>query len=169
MPLRAAIVGVALLLLALELLPSSARWSRLGEEAEFPQLDRWIAGRPEVTAYIDLPFPPRNRLTREGLAMYLSTLHWKKLVNGRSGYTPDTWWGLYRAIPVMPDEAALRRLRELGVSHIVVRDQRMREEKWRRDAYHDWMRDFDSGGFQDLEQVYKDDHDNLVLKIARAD
>lgn len=163
---RAAILAGVLAALAVELLPANVRWSALADEAEFPAVDHWLAASSAVGAYVDLPFPPRNRLTREGLAMYRSTLHWKPLVNGRSGYAPAAWWRAFEAIPVLPDAAATRLLRTMGVTHIVVREGAMLELPWRRERYIEWTRQFDAAGAEGLELVYRDATGDRVYRVV---
>jgi hypothetical protein len=153
-------------LLALELLPSRARWSALGDEADFPAVDHWIAGQSAVRAYVDLPFPPPRRLSREYRAMYLSSLHWKGLVNGRSGYVTSTWREVYEAIPVMPDAAALRLLASMGVTHVLAREGEMYEGRSRREGYLEWIRDFDQDGLEGLELVYRDGEGDRVYRLV---
>jgi hypothetical protein len=163
---RVAILGALVVALGIELLPARARWEPLAPASEFPAVDRWLASSPEVTAYVDLPFPPRNRLTREAAAMYHSTLGWKGLVNGRSGYFPPSWRRAYAAIPVMPDAAALDLLRSYGVTHVLVREESMLEQRWRRGRYLDWKRRFDAGEVPGLEQVYESPSGDRVYRIA---
>ena len=152
-------------LLALELLPSRARWSPLDEEASFPAVDHWIAGQSAVRAYVDLPFPPPRRLSREYRAMYLSSLHWKGLVNGRSGYVTSTWREVYEAIPVMPDAASLRLLASMGVTHVLAREGAMYEGRSRREGYIEWTRHFDRDGMAGLELVYSNDEGDRVYRL----
>lgn len=163
---RAAFLALLCGLLALELLPSRARWSPLDEEASFPAVDHWIAGQSAVRAYVELPFPPARRLTREYRAMYLSSLHWKGLVNGRSGYVTPTWREVYEAIPVMPDAAALRLLARLGVTHILAREGAMNEGRSRREGYLEWTRQFDQEGMEGLELVYGNGDGDRVYRLV---
>lgn len=163
--IRGAFLALLCGLLAIELLPSGARWSALGEEADFPAVDHWIAGQSAVRAYVDLPFPPPRRLTREYLAMYLSSLHWKGLVNGRSGYVTSTWREIYAAIPVMPDGAALRLLARLGVTHVLARQGAMYEGRSRREGYLEWTRHFDRDGMEGLELVYSNGEGDRVYRL----
>jgi hypothetical protein len=52
--------------------------------------------------------------------MYYSTLHWKPLANGYSGYTPDSYQELRDRLSRLPDGAGFDLLRRLGITHLVV-------------------------------------------------
>jgi len=54
--------------------------------------------------------------------VYLSTFHWRRMVNGYSGYAPRRYLELRDALrnPYYDPDGAWRRLRASGVTHIVV-------------------------------------------------
>ena len=52
--------------------------------------------------------------------MFASIWHGKPLVNGYSGFTPASYVDNARALGAFPDERSHARLRELGVTHVVV-------------------------------------------------
>jgi hypothetical protein len=65
--------------------------------------------RPEALA----PMP-------EALYMYYSTTHWKKLLNGYSGFYPKNYVLTLETLRNFPDEASLTFLETRGVTHIVL-------------------------------------------------
>jgi hypothetical protein len=56
----------------------------------------------------------------EALYMYYSTTHWKKLLNGYSGFYPKTYVLTLEKLRRFPDEASLTFLETSGVTHIVL-------------------------------------------------
>jgi len=114
---RAALAAVLGILLAVELMPLPLRWEPLPREEEFPAVYRWIAREPSVKAIVELPIYTDARETRY---IYFSTLHWKPLANGFSGYFPESHRRLTETIRILPDQNGLDLLRDLWISHIVV-------------------------------------------------
>lgn len=52
--------------------------------------------------------------------MYFSTKHWAKLVNGYSGFLPDSFADLQNALAAFPRPETLTRLRQHGATHVTV-------------------------------------------------
>jgi hypothetical protein len=52
--------------------------------------------------------------------MYLQTAHWRPLVNGYSAVLPPSFREAARLCRPLPDGDGLARLREMGVTHVVV-------------------------------------------------
>jgi hypothetical protein len=59
---------------------------------------------------------------RQAENVYGTTAHHRITPNGYSGFFPPSWKRLSREMEQLPGEAALDRLRELGVRYVVVRD-----------------------------------------------
>lgn len=59
---------------------------------------------------------------RQAENVYGTTAHHRITPNGYSGFFPPSWKVLSAAMLELPDEAALARLRRLGVRYVVVRD-----------------------------------------------
>ena len=52
--------------------------------------------------------------------MYFSTKHWAKLVNGYSGFLPDSFADLQSALAAFPQPETLTLLRRQGATHVTV-------------------------------------------------
>jgi hypothetical protein len=52
--------------------------------------------------------------------MYLSTFHWHRLVNGGSGFTPDSYQQLRKWIYEFPSDASVETLRRYGVEYVAI-------------------------------------------------
>jgi hypothetical protein len=75
-----------------------------------------IAWRPEVRAVLHLPIFGDFR---DGHYMYYSTLHWKPIANGYSGYAPPTYVELRRRFEQRPlDDQTIDYVLELGITHV---------------------------------------------------
>ncbi len=114
---RTAAVSVLALILAVELAPRPVRWALLEREEAFPPVYAWLRAQPDVKALIELPIRPNNT---EIDYMYYSTLHWKPIANGYSGYRPASHQRITEAMRFLPDEAGLDLLEELRITHLVV-------------------------------------------------
>ncbi len=114
---RAALAAFASLLLAAELAPRPVRWALLEREENFPPVYGWLKAQPDVKALIELPIRPNNT---EINYMYYSTLHWKPIANGYSGYRPASHQRITEAMRFLPDAAGLDLLEDLRITHLVV-------------------------------------------------
>jgi hypothetical protein len=145
---RAALAAALALLLAVELAPRKMRWVPLAREEQFPAVYRWIAREPSIKALIELPIYEN---TRENLYIYYSTVHWKPLANGYSGYWPASHARLTERIRLLPDEDGIGLLRRMSISHLVVHAEGSR----RQAALRRWEARFAAGEGRQVEPVYR--------------
>ena len=67
--------------------------------------------------------------------LYFSTFHWPRLVNGYSGYTPDSYLKLRDSLePIFPSAAAIDILRRRGVTHLTINCAMYRGRDWNCDS-----------------------------------
>jgi hypothetical protein len=85
---------------------------------EAPPLHAWLAGQPRGVVAI-LPMPDEVPGT-DPRAAYLSTFHWQPIVNGYSGYAPQSYLNRLEDVRGFPDEKSIERLRRDGVRYLVV-------------------------------------------------
>lgn len=147
-PARAALAVAFAIVLAVELAPQPVKWAALPREEDFPEVYRWIAREPSVKAIIELPI---YRNARETRYMYFSTIHWKPIANGFSGYDPPSHRRVTSQIRFLPDEAGLDLLRELWISHMVVHAG----GPLRREGLRKWEQQFATGPNRQVELVYR--------------
>ena len=88
-----------------------------------PPLHAWLATQPRgVVAVVPMPeFDPQ--------IAYLSTFHWQPIVNGYSGYAPQSYINRIEDLRGFPDERAVERLRRDGVRYLVVQLWRYRRDE----------------------------------------
>lgn len=84
-----------------------------------PSVYRFLADEPNAVL-VELPLFAGANIFRNARYMLHSTRHWRPIVNGYSGFTPDSYGAHADALRDFPDPAALAYLRGLGVTHIAV-------------------------------------------------
>jgi hypothetical protein len=90
--------------------------------AEFPKVYTWLAQQPGDFAILEIPLPTRpEEIFQDAPYVYFSAYHWKKLVNGYSGFIPPGYTRLYQEeLKDFPSEGSLRRIQQLGVRYVIV-------------------------------------------------
>jgi len=151
------VVGLIAVFLLLEVMPTPVNWEPLESEARFPAVDHWLARQYDVTALLELPLEDNSA---DIVAMYHATLHWKPLVNGYSGYIPAHYADLQRnCCYPLPDPEQLQRLRNWGVTHVLLR-KNVLDTRWKRRRAWRWAAE---PGIS-IEYEYKHDR---VYRIGR--
>jgi len=92
---------------------------RLRDDA--PPVYAAVAREPPDTVLAELPLGQPDFDLR---AMYYSTFHWRRLVNGYSGFTPVHYGPLVAALgsPVVDGERAWTALRDAGATAVIVHE-----------------------------------------------
>jgi hypothetical protein len=158
--MRVALAAVFALVLAAELTPRRLHWSALPREEEIPDAYRWIAREPSVKALIELPI---HRNSDETEYIYNSTVHWKPIANGFSGYDPPSHQALVDRIHFLPEQDGLDLLREDWITHLVVHADNPRREARLRD----WDQRYASGPERQVERVYQSE-DISIYRLLPA-
>jgi hypothetical protein len=85
-----------------------------------PRIYADLAGRSDVVL-AEFPFEQRDPwVTHELPFMYFSTWHGHQMVNGYSGFIPDSHVALVKLARDFPDPASMTALRTRGVTHVTV-------------------------------------------------
>ena len=90
-------------------------------------VDEALAENPESGGVLYLPALEPGRTAsvlsgfRQAENVYGTTAHHRRTPNGYSGFFPPSWVELSKAMRSLPDEAALERLRSIGIQFVVVR------------------------------------------------
>src|SRR5262249_13832173 len=74
------------------------------------------------------PFYPRGAVFLNGSYVLNSTAHWRPLMNGYSGYTPDSYQKYASAFWYFPQEWAIQAMKDAGVTHVVVHPAAFRRD-----------------------------------------
>ena len=107
-----------------------------------------IYERPKAAAnavVVDLPFPAPDATYRSAPYVLGSTLHFKPLLNGYSGFTPPSYFAHYEQFRAFPDTASIKALQAAGVTHVFVHFDRLGAEGVRA-----------LGGVSELQQIETD-------------
>jgi hypothetical protein len=75
----------------------------------------------------EFPFYPAERVFRHAPYMLHSLAHWRPMLNGYSGVTPDSFLQHARDLEHFPDARSIDALRALRVTHIFVHDRALRD------------------------------------------
>jgi hypothetical protein len=159
--LLAATIGVVLLFE----LRSSLQWRTWPRARADLGMFHEIARRPEVRAVFHLP---RFDDFRDGHYMYYSTLHWKPIANGFSGYAPPTYVELRRRFDERPlEDDTIDYLLGLGVTHVATHPTLFRD--WRKmELMARWEQHFSSEPAPRIRLVTQVGEDRLYELLPRA-
>lgn len=97
-----------------------------------PELYRYVDTRlPRQAILLELPIGDIPHDTR---AVFHSTFHWRRLVNGFSGHIPDSYRALAEALSAMPwdMERGWAALRQSGATHVIVHEAAWRKARGRK-------------------------------------
>ncbi|HEV3139030.1 MAG TPA: glycosyltransferase family 39 protein [Vicinamibacterales bacterium] len=86
---------------------------------------------PESAVVAEFPLPS-DWLAFDTRYQYFSTFHWHRMVNGYSGYMPNSYGELLARARGFPSEAAIDYLRSRGVDHIAVHGAFYEPDRYRR-------------------------------------
>ena len=85
-----------------------------------PALYSWLARQPPGIV-AEFPMPNNANLPgRDAVYSYMSTFHWKPLLNGYSGYYPRSYLARLDRLEKFPDFQALESLRDDDVTYVIV-------------------------------------------------
>ena len=95
--------------------------ARVYRPARAPAIYGAVAQLPPATVLAELPLGYADFDQR---AMFYSTVHWKRLVNGYGGLTPPHYGRLTSVLSEIPRhaDASLATLKEIGVTHVLVHE-----------------------------------------------
>jgi len=118
---RAAVVGIPLVMLV-EYFSAPIPLTPAPGKDELPTVYRWLADQRSDVPILELPLVstrrPKNRM--EILRVYFSTLHWRPMINGYSGFFPPVYIELRRRWREMEPGQVIRDARSLGVRQVIV-------------------------------------------------
>ena len=89
-----------------------------------PRLYDLVAQAPGPVVLAEMPFYPRQAVFENAEYVLNSTAHWRPLLNGYSGYTPESYARYADDLWHFPEDRAIAALRRAGVTHVMVHPQR---------------------------------------------
>ncbi len=88
---------------------------------EIPPVYTWLKNEKDDFAIVELPVPERKETVILDLKyMYFSTIHWKKLVNGYSGFFPPDYEEKNRILSSFPSKKSIALMKRLRVKYVII-------------------------------------------------
>ncbi len=90
--------------------------AKIGALDEVAEVYHWLARQDGDFGVLELPLyaAPRRQEYPEAQRQYASTLHWKRIVNGYSGFTPPHYLEIDERVVDFPSSESLRAITDLG-------------------------------------------------------
>jgi hypothetical protein len=85
-----------------------------------PAIYSLFATMSEPVRVVEVPFYPADAVFENAEYVFNSTVHWRPLMNGYSGYTPDSYRRRADVFWFFPEPRALEALRAEGATHLIV-------------------------------------------------
>jgi hypothetical protein len=85
-----------------------------------PGIYRLLADEPGHVVLAEQPFFPRTAVFENAPYVLASTAHWRPLMNGYSGYTPESYQRYADAFWYFPEDWAIAAMKNAGVTHVMV-------------------------------------------------
>jgi hypothetical protein len=114
---RRAALAAGVLLLMIDLRPNLVLYPVW---PDIPRIYKAVSGLPDAVL-AEFPFEQNEPMvTNELPYQYFSLWHWRQMVNGYSGFSPEGHQWLVQLMRTFPDDASIAALRTHGVTHITV-------------------------------------------------
>jgi hypothetical protein len=85
-----------------------------------PAIYSLVAEAPEPVRLVEVPFYPPEAIFENGEYVFNATAHWRPLMNGYSGYTPDSYRRRAASFWFFPEAWAIDAIRQEGATHLMV-------------------------------------------------
>jgi hypothetical protein len=122
---RPAVAAVLLVLVNVEALRAPFTYQPFNG---IPSVYSLLRDEPGRVVVAEQPFYPRGAVFLNGPYVLNSTAHWKPLMNGYSGYTPETYQKYAQAFWYFPQAWAIQAMKDAGVTHVVVHPAAFRRD-----------------------------------------
>lgn len=95
------------------------------EAPVLPPIYRHLEGVEGDGALLELPLPPPERFQDNAIYVFRSSFHRRALVNGYSGFVPDSYRETYEHLRTWPVSEVLSRLSSQGVRYVLAHEGRL--------------------------------------------
>jgi hypothetical protein len=95
------------------------------EPPAVPSIYRHLDALEDDGALLELPLPPPERFQDNAVYVFRSSFHRRAIVNGYSGFVPETYRETYRHLRTRPLSEGLTRLRAQGVRYVLAHEGRL--------------------------------------------
>ncbi len=121
--LAAAVLALGLVNLEAWRAPLAYRWFE-----RIPRVYELLAREPGPVVLAETPFYPPQAAFENAEYVLNSTAHWRPLMNGYSGYVPESYRNVASAFWYFPEDWAIDAMRAAGVTHVTVHPHRFGNE-----------------------------------------
>ena len=83
-----------------------------------------VRDAPSPVLLVEVPFYPPDAMFENGEYVLNATAHWRPVMNGYSGYTPDSYRARVDRLWLFPAEFALQAIHDEGATHVMVHLER---------------------------------------------
>lgn len=128
------IAGTAASLILFEYASFPIPMVRVPTGQSIPGVYHWLARQKGDFPLLELPLPGgQTSVWLEARRLYFSTIHWKKLVNGYSGYFPPDYDFLYqKGMKGFPTKDSVDLVKKRGIKYLIIHfDEYENQEKER--------------------------------------
>jgi len=94
-----------------------------------PEVYSMLATEPGPVVLAEQPFFPRWAVFQNGGYVLASTAHWRPLMNGYSGYTPESYQKYAEAFWYFPEPWAIDAMKQAGVTHVMVHTRAFHQDR----------------------------------------
>jgi hypothetical protein len=129
-----ALVALAIIaLVVLDLMSVALPMHEVPLKQDFPKVYKWLAQQKGDVPVAELPLANYRRRTfeaglqyeptwleREPMRTYYSTLHWKKMLNGYSGFIPSSYYEAVATTAGFPSVESIAWLKATGIKYVIV-------------------------------------------------
>lgn len=175
--LSALAMVLVLALLLTDLMSAGLPMFKVPLKDQFPAVYTWLKDQPGPTPTVELPLADYNPRTyaaglqyeetwtqRESWYTYFSTLHWKRIFNGYSGFIPDSYYEGVKAARDFPSQEAVDFFKKEGVEFAIVHGKLL--EPARLESVLVWARDHDDFN---LLRRFGSDYLFRIARVTRKD
>ena len=93
-----------------------------------PNIYSILAREPGRVVLVEQPFYPAQAVFENAEYVLNSTAHWRPLMNGYSGFTPQSYRDFAETFWFFPREHAIQAMRRAGVTHVMVHPHRFERD-----------------------------------------
>jgi len=99
---------------------------------DIPMVYQWLAKQDEDFAIIELPIPKQKLFWKDIWKVYYSAYHWKKLLNGYSGYFSPLYLEMRERMQRFPSEQTLKDLKSIDIKYIILHSSSYDPVEWQK-------------------------------------
>ena len=97
-------------------------------QAPIPAIYKFVRDAPGPMLLAELPFFPADAMFENSEYVLNATAHWRPVMNGYSGFTPDSYRRRALAFWYFPEEWAIAAIKQEGTTHVMVHLERFGAE-----------------------------------------